>query len=99
MKLKEIAYGRSGDKGSNSNIGIIAYHEKDFPRLKQILTQEKVLNYFSHLKIESVERYELPNLSALNFILVGALDGGGSLSLKSDSQGKGLAQLLLEMEC
>lgn len=99
MKLKEIAYGRSGDKGSDANIGIIAYREEDFALLKEILTAEKVRAYFSDRRIDKITRYELPHLWALNFILEGILDGGGSVSLKSDAQGKGLAQLLLEMEC
>jgi hypothetical protein len=98
MKLKEIAYGRSGDKGSNANIGLIAYHEKDYETLKRIVTPERITKHFHTLSIHKVHIYELPNLWALNVILVGALEGGGSVSLKSDSQGKGLAQLLLEME-
>lgn len=97
-KLKDIAYGRSGDKGSHANVGIIAYKQEDYPKLVEKLTPERVQRYFSDLDITEVERFELPNLWALNFILHDALDGGGSVSLKSDSQGKGLAQLLLEME-
>lgn len=98
MKLKDIAYGRSGDKGAHANIGIIAYKQEDYQTLVENLTPERVRKYFAKLKIKEVERFELPNLWALNFILHEALDGGGSVSLKSDSQGKGLAQLLLEME-
>lgn len=96
-KLKDIAYGRSGDKGADANIGIIAYNEEDYEVLQKMLTSEQVRAYFSELPIERVDRYELPNLWALNFVLVGALDGGGSRSLRSDAQGKGLAQQLLEM--
>jgi len=97
-KLKDIAYGRSGDKGSHANIGIIAYKQEDYPALVEKLTEERVRRYFSDREIGAIKRFELPNLWALNFILQDVLDGGGSVSLKSDSQGKGLAQLLLEME-
>lgn len=97
-RLGDIAYARSGDKGSNANIGVIVYKEKDYEYLKTLLTEENVANYFQHLKINKVKRYELPNLWALNFILYGALSGGGSLSLRSDAQGKALGQAILEME-
>lgn len=95
MKLKEIAYARSGDKGSDVNIGVIALDERNYPLLKASLTQEKVQQFFS---AKEVIRYELPNLAALNFILVDILEGGASLNLKIDAQGKGLGQALLEME-
>lgn len=96
-QLKDIAYGRSGDKGADANIGIIAYKEEHFLELQEKLTIDAVKQYFPDLPIERVERYELPHLWALNFVLIGALEGGGSRSLRSDSQGKGLAQYLLEM--
>ena len=98
MQLKEIAHARSGDKGSSANIGVIALLEKDYPRLKTILTEEKVKDYFSALNPKKVIRYELPNLAALNFVLEGVLEGGGSLNLRIDAQGKALGQALLEME-
>ena len=98
MQLKEIAHARSGDKGSSVNIGVIALEEKDYPRLKELLTAERVRNYFSALKPKKVIRYELPNLNALNFVLEGVLEGGGSLNLRIDAQGKALGQALLEME-
>ena len=98
MQLKEIAHARSGDKGSNVNIGVIALQEKDYSRLVELLTEEKVAQYFSALKPKKVIRYALPNLNALNFILEGVLEGGGSLNLRIDAQGKALGQALLEMK-
>lgn len=98
VKLKNIAHARSGDKGSSVNIGVIAYEEKDYSKLVELLTEEKVMNYFLALKPKKVNRYELPNLNALNFILEGVLDGGASLNLRIDAQGKALGQALLEME-
>lgn len=95
--LKEIAHARSGDKGSNSNIGVIAYTEEGYQFLEKYLTSDKVQKYFEPLGVTSTVRYELPNLWALNFVLSNALDGGGSLSLRFDSQGKTLAQAILEM--
>lgn len=98
MKLKKIAHARSGDKGSNVNIGVIAREEKDYPHLLELLTEEKVRSYFLALNPKKVIRYELPNLHALNFVLEGVLDGGASLNLRTDAQGKALGQALLEME-
>lgn len=98
MKLREIAYARSGDKGSTANIGVIAYTEQGFDILLKSLTAEIVNNFFKALGVTSTTRYELPNLLALNFVLKDVLDGGGSRSLRYDSQGKALAQALLEME-
>ena len=98
MKLKEIAYARSGDKGADANIGVLALTAQDYPKIVSYLTADRVKAFFSALKPEKVIRYELPNLHALNFILTGVLDGGGSLNLRMDAQGKGLGQLLLEME-
>jgi len=97
-KLIELAYARSGDKGSNVNIGLIARSGKDYDLLEKLVTSEKVHRYFSALSPLETVRYELPNLHALNFVLKGVLQGGGSLSLRSDAQGKALGQALLEME-
>jgi hypothetical protein len=97
IPLYYIAYARSGDKGSNANIGVIARSENAYLFLKEYLTSEKVEKFFFRLKIREVQRYELPNLGALNFILKGALAGGGSLSLRTDAQGKALGQAILEM--
>ncbi len=96
-KLYEVAYARSGDKGSNANIGVIAYNLKGYLFLKEHLTADSVQEYFRLLEVISTERYELPNLLALNFILYGVLNGGGSRSLRIDSQGKALGQALLQM--
>lgn len=98
IHLRKIAYARSGDKGSNVNIGVIAFTEEGYAFLEQYLTEEKVADYFKKLGLRSVKRYVLPNLWALNFILEGGLSGGGSLSLRSDAQGKALGQALLEMQ-
>jgi hypothetical protein len=97
ITLNQIAYARSGDKGNNSNIGVIAYTEIGYQFLLEHLTAQKVEFFFKPLGIESVARYELPNLLALNFFLKGALGGGGSRSLRIDSQGKALGQAILEM--
>jgi hypothetical protein len=98
MKLKTIAYARSGDKGAHANIGVIAIHERDYPKLLELLTEARVQGFFADLKPKKVIRYALPNLLALNFVLEGVLDGGASLNLRLDAQGKALGQLLLEME-
>jgi hypothetical protein len=97
MKLKDFAYARSGDKGSNANIGVIAYNIDNYFFLKEHLTEEKVAQYFSCLGSRAVKRFELPNLLAFNFVLYGALDGGGSVSLRTDAQGKALGQAILQM--
>ncbi|MCE5317659.1 MAG: hypothetical protein LLG04_09945 [Parachlamydia sp.] len=97
VPLKQLAYARSGDKGSNANIGVIAYSAEGYAFLEGYLTAERVADYFKSLNPENVERYELPNLLALNFVLKGVLEGGGSRSLRLDSQGKALGQALLEM--
>lgn len=97
-RLNDIAYGRSGDKGNSANIGIAARDPKDYELLCEILTEERVATHFDDLCSGKVTRYELPNLSALNFVLEGILDGGGTVSLRSDAQGKVLAASLLYME-
>lgn len=98
VKLIEIAHGRSGDKGNGSNVGIIARHPKIYPYLKATLTQERVKEHMKHICRGNVERYELPNIGALNFILYESLGGGGTVSLKLDAQGKTHASTLLRME-
>jgi hypothetical protein len=97
MKLKEIAYARSGDKGGNANIGVIARNRAGYDFLKTHLTEEKVARYFHALGSRKVKRFELPNLMAFNFVLYGALDGGGSVSLRTDAQGKALSSAILQM--
>lgn len=98
VKLIEIAHGRSGDKGNGSNVGIIARHPDVYPFLKDNLTAERVKEYMKHICKGEVERYELPNIGALNFILNESLGGGGTVSLKLDAQGKTHASTLLRME-
>ncbi len=98
IKLRDIAHGRSGDKGDAANVGIIAYNEEGYEIIKKYLTAEKVKKHFDGICKGEVERYELPNLKALNFILHNTLDGGGTVSLMLDAQGKTLAAALLRME-
>ena len=98
IKLIDIAHGRSGDKGDAANVGIIAYDEQGFEILQKYLTAERVKQHFTGICFGEVERYELPNLKALNFILHNTLGGGGTVSLKLDAQGKTLAAALLRME-
>ena len=97
-KLISICHGRSGDKGDTANIGLIAREEKFYPIIAQLVTEERVKAYFGDMVLGSVERFELPNLWALNFLLHDALGGGGTKSLKNDAQGKTFAAALLRME-
>lgn len=98
IKLKDIAHGRSGDKGDAANIGIIAYDADGYNIIKKHLTVERVKKHFEGICLGDVERFELPNLMALNFLLHDTLGGGGTVSLKHDAQGKTLAAALLRME-
>jgi len=97
-QLREIAHARSGDKGDDANIGLIALKPEYYPVLVREVTAERVKQHFARLCQGEVERYELPNLNALNFVLHQALDGGGTLSLRADSQGKTYGAALLRME-
>jgi hypothetical protein len=98
VKLRDIAHGRSGDKGDAANIGIIAYYEEAYQIIQKHLTAEKVKKHFEGICFGKVERFELPNIKALNFLLNNTLGGGGTVSLKHDAQGKTLASALLRME-
>ncbi len=98
IHLIEIAYARSGDKGSHANIGVIAYNPEGYAFLQEHLTEKRVHAYFEPLGVMETKRYEMPNIGALNFVLKGVLAGGGSRSLRIDAQGKALGQALLEME-
>ncbi len=98
VKLIDIAHGRSGDKGDGSNVGIIARHPEVYPFLKEKLTAERVKEHMKHICKGEVERYELPNIGALNFVLHKSLGGGGTVSLKLDAQGKTHASMLLKMD-
>jgi hypothetical protein len=98
VQLREIAHARSGDKGDNANIGLIALKPEHYPVLVREVTAERVKQHFAGICLGEVERYEIPNLHALNFVLHQALDGGGTLSLRMDSQGKTYGAALLRME-
>src|SRR5262245_50268458 len=93
--LSHIAHGRSGDKGNHANVAVIAYTEAGFTWLKKNLTADFVRSYFAPLGLSRVERFEAPNVLALNFVLYNVLAGGASGSLRSDNQGKTLALALL----
>lgn len=100
IRLSEIAYARSGDKGDASNVGVAAYNREGYEYLRKFLTAERVRQHFHAICKGAVTRYEVPNILALNFILHDSLGGGGSESLKTDAQGKthGLGLLQMEIE-
>lgn len=98
IPLSRIAHARSGDKGDTANVGVIAYQEKHFPILVREVTPARVKAHFGDLVKGHVERFELPNLGALNFLLHESLGGGGTLSLRVDAQGKTLGAGLLTLE-
>ncbi len=98
LPLYAIAHARSGDKGDGSNVGVVAYDRRGYELLRERLTPERVRRHFDGIVLGDVERYELPNLLALNFILHDSLGGGGSASLKNDAQGKTHAMALLRLE-
>lgn len=98
IPLSRIAHSRSGDKGDTSNIGVIAYDERYYPILVREVTAGRVKQFFGELVKGEVVRYELPNLGALNFLMYEALDGGGTISLRIDAQGKTLGAALLRLE-
>jgi hypothetical protein len=97
VRLQDIAHARSGDKGDSANVGVIALREAWFPVLQRHLTAEAVAKHLGSLITGPVDRYELPNLWALNFVLHGALDGGGTRSLRIDAQGKVLSTAVLRL--
>ena len=97
VRLLDLAHARSGDKGDTANVGVIALRGEWYPILARELTRERVAMHFEGVITGDVERFELPNLNALNFLLHGALDGGGTLSLKTDAQGKVFSTALLRM--
>ena len=98
LKLYKIAHSRAGDKGNRSTISVIAYDPADYPMLVDGLTSERVLRHFRPIGVNEVERYELPNLCALNFVLGNALGGGVTRSLALDTHGKTLSHFMLEIE-
>jgi hypothetical protein len=97
LQLRWLAHARSGDKGDTANVGLIALEPAYFALLQREVTTARVARHFKGM-VSAVERFELPNLNALNFLLHGALDGGGTISLKTDAQGKVYSTALLRME-
>ena len=98
VPLSQIAHTRSGDKGDTCNIGVIALDQRHYPVLLREVTAERVKSHFEGLIEGDVERFELPNLAALNFLLHQALGGGGTVSLRTDAQGKTFGAALLSLE-
>ncbi|MBR9990365.1 MAG: hypothetical protein KFH98_11450 [Gemmatimonadetes bacterium] len=98
VQLYRIAHGRSGDKGNTVNVGVIALRPEFYPFLLDHLTTDRVRRHFGDLVKGDVERFELPNLNALNFLLHEALGGGGTVSLMTDAQGKTFSTAMLRME-
>ena len=98
IELLKIAHARSGDKGDTANVGVIALRDEFYPLLVREVTAEKVKVHFGEIVKGEVERFELPNLGALNFLLHESLGGGGTLSLMTDAQGKTFSTALLRMK-
>jgi hypothetical protein len=96
-RLGEIAFARSGDKGSSANIAVFAREPADYDLLRDQLTEAVVKKFFMPLGVRKVTRYEVPNLDAFNFVLDGVLGEGGSRSLRIAAQGKTLGQAMLEL--
>ena len=97
IKLGQIATARSGDKGDHANLGVVAFRPEGFQYLQQVLSSELIGEFFEGLGVARIERYELPKLWALNFVLYEALGGGASRSLRTDTQGKLLGTAVLEL--
>ncbi len=98
ISLLKLAHARSGDKGDTANVGVIALKDEYYPLLVREVTKDRVKEHFGPMVKGDVERFELPNLKALNFLLHGSLGGGGTLSLMTDAQGKTFSTALLRME-
>lgn len=98
IQLSQIAHARSGDKGDAANCGVIAYKQEWYPIIRDVLSVERVKRHFEGICLGEVERYELPNIWALNFVLHNTLGGGGTVSLKLDAQGKTIATTMLTLE-
>src|SRR6185369_13051456 len=98
VKLLKLAHARSGDKGDMANVGLIAYKPEYYSILVEQVTAARVKEHFKGICLGAVQRFEVPNLHALNFLLHESLDGGGTLSLKTDAQGKTYSAALLRME-
>lgn len=98
IQLVKLAHARSGDKGDTANVGLIALRDEIYPILVREVTAERVKQHFAGICKGEVQRFELPNLGALNFLLHESLGGGGTLSLMTDAQGKTFSTALLRME-
>ena len=98
MKLREIAHGRTGDKGNTCNISVIAYDRRDYPHLQREVTAARVREFFDGIVLREIVRYELPQLGALNFVMTRALGGGVTRSLALDAHGKSLSSALMNLE-
>jgi hypothetical protein len=98
MKVADLAHGRSGDKGDTCNVGIVAHDDEGYAILRRELTADRVREHYGDLVLGTVTRYELPGIRALNFVLTRALDGGGTMSLRSDHLGKVMYTWLLRMD-
>jgi hypothetical protein len=98
IQLLKLCHARSGDKGDTANIGLIALKEEWYPIIEKFVTVERVRQHFQGIALGRVERFEMPNIGALNFLLYQSLGGGGTKSLKNDAQGKTLGAALLRME-
>lgn len=97
IQLTKLAHARSGDKGDTANVGLIAFRDEIYPILVREVTADRVKQHFRGICKGAVDRYELPNLGALNFLLHESLGGGGTLSLMTDAQGKTFSTALLRM--
>ncbi|MBL7997628.1 MAG: hypothetical protein JNL32_03225 [Candidatus Kapabacteria bacterium] len=98
IQLSKLAHARSGDKGDAVNCGVIAFKEEWYPVIREALTTEVVKKHFEGICLGEIERYEMPNLWAVNFLMHNTLGGGGTVSLKLDAQGKTIASAMLLME-
>lgn len=98
VQLRRLAHARSGDKGDTANVGVIAYSDEAYAFLKEVLSADRVADHFEGMIEGPVERHALDNLGALNFLLHGALGGGGTVSLMTDAQGKVYSTALLRLE-
>lgn len=98
MKLRDVAHVRSGDKGDIAQISVIAFRAEDYQLLVDAVTVDRVASHFAGLRCKQITRFELPSISALNFVLEGALHGGVTRSLAQDAHGKTLAMQLLNLE-
>ncbi len=98
VQLLQLCHARSGDKGDTGNVGIIALKPEYYPIMQKYVTIDRVKKHFEGICFGNVERFELPNLNAINFLLHNSLGGGGTVSLKNDAQGKTLSSAMLRME-